>query len=490
MLIVPSHLFSDALTLRIIMNPISPTSSRSSQRPASSVLLRALLCSAVITVPSCGKEGAATNGSTATAAASAEASEAPLDHAAHPGEAMQKLDLTTFPVMDGASDTRQRTMTTLSYQVPSDVKTAFTFQQKNLLSRKWTELPGGTVTDQYSSGTFSRAGFYASVMISPSSAAGKVDVIVILHGNVDLAKIPVPAGATKVYVGPLTAMYTVETSPADTATACEKLLLAEGWEPYGTLADAHHYRKNAMLLKVSASAAPAQGGKTMISLLTELMCAEIPMMPGAEDFRYADITGRFDFDTSESEEAVTAYYRKALTAMGWEATMDKTIEIDGKDMVIFRNPAKDMVTLEMKVVSGKTRTSLLHQSAAQVEELDRQVKAQGERIKKKLAEEKNRPTPKLKLTLPVGALEPQATKNTLKFTTANGQGKSTVEAMAKQLTGTGWKQDHATLEPLAGMVSLSLESAQQSLNISYTDTGFTPVEVQVTLIGADLELAR
>ena len=472
------------------MTPALTVPSRAPKRPTSSVLLRAILCSTVITVPSCGKEGApAGTGSTITAPA-AESSEAPLDHVAHPGDARQKLDLTTFPVMEGASDTRQRTLSNLSYQVASDVKSAYDFQKKNLTSRQWTELPGSTVTDQYGSGSFSRAGFYASVMTSPSSAAGKVDVMVILHGNVDLSKLPVPSGATKVYVGPITAMYTVETSPGDTAAACEKLLLAEGWEPYGTLADARHYRKNAMLLKVSSSAAPAQGGKTMISFLTELMCAEIPMMPGAEEFRYADITGRFDFDTTESEEAVTAYYRKALTALGWEATMDKTIEIDGKDMVIFRNPAKDMVTLEMKVVSGKTRTSLLHQSAAQVEELDRQVKAQGERIKKQLAEEKNRPTPKVILSLPAGARDAQANKSTLKFTTANGQAKAAVEAMARQLTGTGWKQDTATLEPLAGMVSLSLESARQSLNISYTDTGFTPVEVQVTLIGADIELAR
>ena len=50
-----------------------------------------------------------------------------------------------------------------------------------------------------------------------------------------------------------------------------------------------------------------------------------------------------------------------------------------------------------------------------------------------------------------------------------------------QYVDAGWKEDLASLDPMAGTVSLSEEGL--SLNLTYTDTGFLPVEITVSSTG-------
>ena len=110
-------------------------------------------------------------------------------------EAAGVLDLTTFPAMAGAKDPPNRSVARLSYYVPNDCQTAFEFHRKTLTTMKWTEVPGSTVTDHYGSGTFTREGFLASVSVSPlgdPSQPGMLSVSLVLHGNIELAKLPIP----------------------------------------------------------------------------------------------------------------------------------------------------------------------------------------------------------------------------------------------------------------------------------------------------------
>src|SRR5204862_4964768 len=99
--------------------------------------------------------------------------------------------------------------------------------------------------------------------------------------NVDLTKMKLPAGTTKVYAGPLTSMYVTGASVADTAAECRKLVLAEGWEPYGSAGDINYYKRNGIRLQLGVVSAPAQGGKTMITFLREQISSDIPASPNA-----------------------------------------------------------------------------------------------------------------------------------------------------------------------------------------------------------------
>jgi hypothetical protein len=413
-------------------------------------------------------------------------------------QAARILDLSTFPRMDGVKPVPQGGVASLSYSVAASVKTAFEFQRQKLAEQKWKELPNASVTDQSASATFARSGFTVSVLVSPSGTPGSVSVILQNLGNINLAKLPRPPQTRPVYVGEATAMYVTDAPVPTTLEACRKLLLAEGWQPYGTAGDTYYFKQNAIRLRATISAAPAQNGKTMIAYSSELMSADLPALPQADDVRYSDQTRELSFETAEDKNAVVDFYKKTLGQSGWKPTLDRTVEIDDKDTMIFRNAAKDMLTLALTHArDGKITVSLQHQSAAEIAELERRIKAEAPALRAKAqareAEEEariaeaNKPLPKIAVALPADASGVEQTKDAIKFTVAHGKAKAIAETWRKQFREAGWKEDVATLDAMAGAISLSKE--RQSLTINYTDTGVMPAEINISAMGAELEMS-
>ena len=411
-------------------------------------------------------------------------------------QAARVLDLTTFPLMDGAPANSQRTVANLSYSVASNVKTVFGFQKKKLVEKGWKELPNTSITDQSASGMFARNGFIISVSAFPSGESGKVLVTLHNFGNVNLAKLPVPRDSKAVYVGDATAMYVTSASVESTAATMSKLIMAEGWQPYGTAGDSSYFKQNAIRLSLTVSSAPAQGGKTMVSFASELMSADLPAPEKAEELQYSDSTKELSFATTGDKNAVVDYYKKALAQAGWQPTLDKTVKIDDNDTMIFRNPAKDMLTLSMPPASdGKIRVSLQHQSAAEIAELERQIKAMAPALRKEAqareakeaAEfaEAHKPFPKVAVTLPDGITDVEQTKDEIKFKVGNGKAKAVAEAWRKEFRESGWKENAAVVAAMAGSIAFTKE--KQSLTISYTDTGMMPAEIRLSAMGAELE---
>ena len=135
-------------------------------------------------------------------------------------QAARVLDLSTFPLMDGAKSAESRHVANLSYLATGDVKTAFEFHRKALVAQGWKELPNSSVTDQSASAMFSRNGFVVSVSVIPIGDG--VSVRLQNQGNVKPGKLPVPPNAKPVYVGDSTAMYVTEA-----AVACDRRRLPQ-----------------------------------------------------------------------------------------------------------------------------------------------------------------------------------------------------------------------------------------------------------------------
>src|SRR5215467_3729089 len=193
---------------------------------------------------------------------------------------------------------------------------------------------------------FGKKGFVVSVSVFPQEP-NKVLVSVQNHGNIRPGKLPVPPNVKPVYLGDLTAMYVTDAAVAETKDACRKLLLADGWVPYGGAGDSSYCIPNAMRVEATVSSAPAQGGKTMISYLGLLMSADLQAPSDAEELRYTEQTRELSFETTADQKSIVDFYRKALAQAKWEPTMDHTVEIGGRQEMIFRNPTKDMLTLAM-----------------------------------------------------------------------------------------------------------------------------------------------
>ena len=415
-------------------------------------------------------------------------------------QAARVLDLSTFPLMDGAKPLESPRVANLFYLATGDVKTAFEFNRKALLAQGWKELPNTSVTEQSASATFSRNGFVVFVSVTPSGD-GSLQVRLQNQGNVKPGKLPVPPNAKPVYVGDSTAMYATDAAVAATAEACRNLFVAQGWVPYGTAGDSAMFKQNANLVTATVSSAPAKGGKTMIQYSNQLISADIPAPQGVDDLRYGDEPPELTFGTTQNQDAIVDFYRKTLAAVGWKSTMDKLVDVDEKPTMIFRNPAKDMITLSMpSAYGGKLGVSVRFQSAAEIAELDRKIKEAAPRLRaaaeakaakeaKEAAElaERNK-VPTVAVTLPADAKDVKQTKDSIKFTVGKGKAKAAVESFRKQFRGADWKEDVASMAAMAGTLSFSKDD--QHLTITYSDTGFMPTEVSLSAMRAELEAAR
>jgi hypothetical protein len=235
----------------------------------------------------------------------------------------------------------------------------------------------------------------------------------------------------------------------------------------------------------------------MIQYSTELISADIPAPPGVEDLRYVDEPPELTFQTAGNQDAIVDFYRKTLATTGWQSTLDHMVDVDDKPTMIFRNPAKDMLILAVSgVLRGKLLFSVRFQSAAEIAERDRKIKEQAPALRaaaeakaaKEAAElaERNK-VPKVAVALPADAKDVKQTKDQIKFTVAKGKAKAAVESLRAQFRDAGWKENVASLERMAGTLLFSKENGQ-SVNITYSDTGFMPTEVSLSAMRAELEL--
>ena len=415
-------------------------------------------------------------------------------------QAARILDLSSFPLMDGARSAESRHVANLSYVAPGDPKKALDFHRKAFGAQGWKELPNSTISDQSASAMFSRDGFVVSLSVIPFEATG-VSVRLQNLGNVKPGKLPVPPNAKPVYVGEPTAMYSTEAAVPATAEAIRNLFVAHGWVPYGKAGDSDFFKQNAILATSTVSSAPAQGGKTMIQYSNQLISSDIPAPPDVEDLRYVDEPPELTFATA-NQDAIVDFYRKTLAGAGWKSTMEKMVDVDEKPTMIFRNPAKEMLTLATTgVLGGKLLVSVRFQSATEIAELDRRIKAEAPKLRaaaeakaakeaKEAAElaEKNK-VPKVAVTLPADAKDVKQTNDSIKFTVGKGKAKAAVESLRTQFRDAGWKEDVASLERMAGTLLFS-KGDGQSVNITYSDTGFMPSEVSVSAMRAELEAAK
>ena len=338
--------------------------------------------------------------------------------------------------MDGARSAESRHVANLSYVAPGDPKKALEFHRKAFVAQGWKELPNSTISDESASAMFARDGFVVSLSVIPFEATG-VSVRLQNLGNVKPGKLPVPPDAKPVYVGEPTAMYSTEAAVPATADAIRNLFVAQGWVPYGKAGDSDYFKQNAILATATVSSAPAQGGKTMIQYSNQLISSDIPAPPNVEDLRYVDEPPELTFATT-NQDAIVDFYRKTLATAGWKSTMDKMVDVDEKPTMIFRNPAKEMITLAVPYDygSGKLGVSVRFQSATELAERDRKMKEMAPRLRaeaeakaakeaKEVAElaEKNKP-PKVAVTLPADAKDVKQTNDAIKFTLGKGKAKA------------------------------------------------------------------
>lgn len=393
------------------------------------------------------------------------------------------LDLATLPLPEGAEAIGPRRSAQLSYRTPEAVEPAYRAVAKALADRGWAEAPGAYATPQAATGSFLKGTSRLSVSAMPGTdpkAPGGSLVTINQHGDVDLTALPLPAGAQPVYAFPASTMYRTAAPVADTAAALRDKLLAAGWAPYGDAGDTRFYKRGPIRLSATVAAMPAQPGQTAIQLASELLSADLPLVPDAVRAQYADTTARLSFDTKAAPDAVFAFYRQALGAAGYTPTTEGPVRDRFRTFLIFRNQAGDLRTLEVHTVDGLTRGDLAHQTAAEVAALDEKARAKQAEIAARLPAA----MPAVAIPLPVGARGVIRTDREIEFQVATGSARAAVDAIRKALTASGWSESQAVGDATAG--TTTFEKAGARLTVLHADPGFIPAEITITAAGATL----
>ncbi len=319
---------------------------------------------------------------TAPQAAAAEATQ-PVDEEvrkpATVAEAAQAIDLSTFPLLPSVLEISVRSVAHLDYTVQLrtfDVKSEYEFQRRNLLERGWQELPTSPNSGGYAEGQFSRLGFRLYVTVQLHDEPAKAVVQLQNFSNVNVSKLPVPPGAKFRKASYNVASFETDAGVEQTREAVRQLLLAQGWQPYGVRGRSLDLKQNAVLL--TATVAPlAQAGETRIAYSTIQMSADLPVPPDADSILYYDKTRLLEFIATGTADDVAAFYQTELAMAQWKPTTEKAVKDGGQLLLVFRNPANDLLRLKMTIRSrGGTRVTLKHQSAAELEESAKRLKTE------------------------------------------------------------------------------------------------------------------
>ena len=224
------------------------------------------------------------------------------------------------------------------------------------------------------------------------------------------------------------------------------------------------------------------------------MSADLPAPPDAVRVQYADSNRQLSFDSPGSLDDVESFFRKRLGASEWKATTDNRIKSDFEEILLFRNPAKDMLTLKLRSVDGMARGLLEFLTAEDVEKLEKKLAESKPEIEEPVmaeegpttAEVEPKETPSLVVEFPLAssAKVTDASDSALEIAVASGSGKSTVDGLRKHFVAAGWSEEVAVLERIAGNVTLTKEGCM--LSIVYSDIGIGSAEMTVMAVGGKL----
>lgn len=423
----------------------------------------------------------------------AEAAPAKAAEPATPEQAAKVIDLRTFPLMKGGKVGGIHTLGILMYEAPGTPKAAFEFQRQELLKRGFKEQPGGYFSDDTNTALFTKDGFRVSASSGSGREKGNASVTLVNDGNVDLAKLPVPAGVKPFHPRPTEASYTTTAKVADTAEACRKLLVAAGWQPYGRSSvddndgsTMHYFKRNGIQLHLWVMTTPAEGGKTLIRYNTELMQVDLPVPPdmtSVADYSDSQKTLRFDAP-KETADSIVVFYQEQMPKLGWKATTDHPIRDDIKktQFLIFRNAAKELLSLDLAELSDIVRVELYHKTEAEMAEDERVAKIAAE--KERMEEEKRNKKFKVVVPVPANAKElDKVSERTIEFQLATGSGPAAIKALRDHYVKDGWKEkEGAELGKNTGEIAVTKaqEEDELELEFSYFDSGITDADIRVS----------
>ncbi len=396
-------------------------------------------------------------------------------------QAQSVLDLSQFPLVGDEPRINYREIAGQNYTSKGGVIAVAKEIQKLLKAQQWQEDGDAIITESYASATMQRDGYVLSLSVMPGPEPESATVTIQNHSNVRLDNLPRPDGCETLYATSVVAAYRTDLSVEQTAAECRKRFLDAGWQEHGNTTVGFFVKQNATRVQAFISAAPAQDDKTVIQFSAALMSVDLPCPLDAENSQYSDSTKSLFFESRQSQNDVIDFYKKALAKEGWKTTTDEPFKIDFFDHLIFRQPNLDLIEMEFKNVAGKTQTTVVFQTAAQVKEIERLAKAAI--LKKKAADDATdkmeaAKTKTFSCPTPAGAKITDESEQRIVYGLAMGKAKSVVAAWLKSIDGNGWRSTTNVNESVVG--NFTLINGESEVHVTFTDTGFGDASIEIS----------
>ncbi len=297
------------------------------------------------------------------------------------------IDLSVFPRLPDAINPLMKSSTMIMYTAPGKPVDAYNKIKEQLIAERWRELPGAHLSVEYGSGTgtFEHHGYKLSLSTSRDDRQKPegVSVTIMHHGQVDWAKLPLPADAKQDYAVGINAGYVTDSSVEDTIKNTTKSFEAAGWTLFETSPGVVEFKKGRQLIHAYISSAPAKMGKTMMQLNPKLMAADIPLPPGASDSRFHEAPAKLTFEHADSWDDMAKFYQTELIKLGWKPTTENLVKNENDAFQIYRNEEKAYLEVKLEKRSGKTAAEVEYKSAGQFAADEKMYK---EAMEKKKAE--------------------------------------------------------------------------------------------------------
>lgn len=187
--------------------------------------------------------------------------------------------------------------------------------------------------------------------------------------GIDLSKLPRLSGASVVYAGPSSTIYTASGSVEQAAEAVTKALAAAGWQAYGDpFSQAApnapqrimNFKKGPQAIVAFVSPAPAQGNTTSVSYSANALTNDLPFPKDATDIGFAPERPHLRAMSGESVAALLDFFRKDMATLGYQPWTGKPEHISDKGALTFftRDNQKILVLSLTRNDEGRTRIDM------------------------------------------------------------------------------------------------------------------------------------
>lgn len=279
-------------------------------------------------------------------------------------EAAAVIDFRTFPTLERDKLLHQ-SATKIGYGLAKpDLAKDVQFYRDKLTEAGW-KIDYDKVDPKLAFGTFrcSKQGYVVDVTIMQDPNTKKMQAFLENQGNVDARAIPRPPGAEVTQSQPNVTIFLTDAKVAEVTRFVRTELKTLGWretiypnmpteeEPADDLALSFIQRGICINAHMQA-----KDGKTNVMYSVGLRKVELPIMPDAKGrIEYSEEPYlQLGYATPSPPEAVLAFYRKELPAVGWSVPSGADKIENGKAKIALEGPGKEPLRLELLKVGNTT----------------------------------------------------------------------------------------------------------------------------------------